>query len=434
MNIALISIHHYERYANLKDTSEQTSSFLPVSSLTLMQLAALTPEKYSITLFDNPADVKLYTDFDLVAISTVTPLARYVYKIADELRRKDIKVVLGGYHVSALPIEAKQHADSVVIGEAEDTWPQLLKDFEKGELKPFYYQEKLVDLYSLPNPKRKLLNKKNNIAPIQVSRGCPIGCEFCAITNMRFRNIHRTRPIKQVKEEVASIPQKYLWFCDPSLTINKEYTKKMFKEIKEFNKKLLKCNGNINVLAKEDELLKLSSEAGCLEWLVGFESVSQESINSIGKTTNKVDEYKSAVKKIHDYGMEVRGEFIFGFDFDNTEIFEKTYKSIIEIGIDNPTLNILTPYPGTALFNRLEREGRILTKDWSRYNLWNVVFKPKKMSEDELLEGTYKLNKKIFSTSNTFSRIIKSAKLGPYPFKSTFLKNIRFWYNTYKNR
>jgi len=435
MKIALVSIHHYERYANLTDTSDQTSSFLPVPSLTLMQLAALTQEKFDIIALDNPINIEPCGDFDLIAISTVTPLAKYVYKIADEFRRREIKVVIGGYHASALPHEAKEHADSVVIGEADEIWPQLLKDFENGKLKSFYYQEKPVDLNKLPSPKRDIFNKNNkNLAPIQVSRGCPIGCEFCAITNMGFRNIYRTRPIEQVIEEVESIPQKYLWFCDPSLTIDVNYVKQFFKGVKSFDKKLLKCNGNINVLAKDDELLKLASEAGCLEWLVGFESISQKSLDSIGKTTNKVDKYKQAVKKIHDYGMEVRGEFIFGFDFDASDIFEKTYESIQEIEIDNPTLNILTPYPGTPLFTRLDKEGRILTKDWSKYNLWNVVFKPKNMSPDELQAGTRNLNKKIFSTSNTVKRILNSAKLGFYPFKSTFSKNMRFWYNEYKNK
>ena len=147
-----------------------------------------------------------------------------------------------------------------------------------------------------------------------------------------------------------------------------------------------------------------------------------------------MDEYVSAVKKIHDHGMEVIGEFVFGFDHDTPDIFDKTYEAIIKMKVDNPALNILTPYPGTPLFNRLEKEGRILTKDWSKYNLWNVVFKPKHMTEKQLLDGTIKLYEDLYSTSNTFKRIIKSLRLGIYPFYTTSAQNIKFWFDIIKSK
>jgi radical SAM superfamily enzyme YgiQ (UPF0313 family) len=400
----------------------------------LVQLAALTPEKHNLTLLDNPINVNFESSFDLIGISAVTPTAIKAYNIADNYRKSGKTVVLGGYHPSVLPEEAKQHADSVVIGEAEVTWPQLLKDLEGGNLKPYYEQQKPVNPEEISTPNRSAFKKMTLVAPVQANWGCPYGCEFCSVTCKKFGSKLRSRPISQVVEEIRSIPQKYLFFCDPSLTINPEYTKNLFRKLKDLNKKLLMCNGNINVLGKDDELLKLASEAGCLEWLVGFESISQESIDSIGKKTNVVSEYTAAVKKIHDYNMEVIGEFVFGFDHDTPEIFNKTYDAIIKMEVDNPALNILTPYPGTPLFNRLEKEGRILTKDWSKYNLWDVVFKPKNMTEYQLLDGTIKLYEDLYSTSNTLKRIIKSIRLGFYPFYTTSSQNIKFWLDIIKSK
>jgi len=364
-----------------------------------MQLAALTPKHHSIFALDNPTTIDYSLDVNIVAITATTPSIIDAYQIADNFRKRNVIVVIGGWHASALPTEAKLHADSVFIGEAEDTWPRFLKDFENGRFEPFYKQNNLVSAESITTPRRDVFEQLAPIAPLQAIWGCPNNCEFCCISNIGFGNKPRFRPIESIIEEIRSIPQKYLFFCDPSLTINPDYTKNLFRKLKEFDKTLLMCNGNADVLAKDDELLKLSSEAGCLEWLIGFESISQETIDSIGKKTNIVKEYSTAVKKIHDNNMEVIGEFVFGFDKDKPDIFEKTYESIKSMEIDLPAPGILTPYPGTPLYNRFEKEGRILTKDWSRYTERNVVFQPKNMTKEELLEGTKDIKERIFRLS-----------------------------------
>jgi radical SAM superfamily enzyme YgiQ (UPF0313 family) len=241
---------------------------------------------------------------------------------------------------------------------------------------------------------------------------------------MHYGNIFRTRPIKHVIDDIRNIPQKYLWLCDPSLTTNPSNTKAFFREMKDFDKKLIKCNANVNILARDDELLRLASEAGCLEWLIGFDSISQESLRKSGKKTNIVDQYNQAVKKIHDYGMIVLGSIIFGFDTDNKDIFDRTDKFVSQSEIDVIPINILTPYPGTPLYNKLDQEGRILTKDWSRYTTREVVFKPKNMTPKELFNNTIQLHKKWHKTSPCIKRIIRSLNFGYYPFLETANLNI----------
>jgi len=382
------------------------TSFYP--SLTLEQLISITPEKYEVDCVDERwENIDFDWDGSLVGISTQTPSAQYAYRVADEFRRRGKTVVLGGYHPSALPEEAKRHADAVVIGEAELSWPQLLRDFEKGKMKPFY-KTISVDPKKIPSPKR-IPKYFRNIEMIQASRGCPYGCKYCAGRNVEG-SFFRPRPIENVIEEIKSIRSNYLFFADSSLTINPEYSKKLFNKMKGLNKKF-SCYGNINVLSRDNELLALASEAGCEQWHIGFESISQKTLRNMGKNTNKVEGYASGVKKIKDYGMMILGLFMFGFDTDKPDVFKTTLNTINSWDLDRAAFAILTPFPGTELFNELEREGRILTKDWSKYNLRNVVFKPKNFSVEQLLNGRNSLAKEYYSFSNVFRRSFQDKNL-----------------------
>lgn len=394
-------------------------------TLNFRMLAAVTPEEHLIRLVDEEFQkVDFNEKCDMVGITVTTPAATRAYEIADEFRSRGKAVVLGGWHPSALPQEAKQHADSVIIGEGEESWPQLLKDFERGKLKPFYEQKKPVDLKTIPPPaRRRMLNKGGFIMDeIQATRGCFMGCKYCTITNSVHRRIFRFRPIDDVIEEIRSIPQKILYFADPSLTLNPQYSKQLFKAMKRLNKKF-SCNGNISILHRDDELLKLSKDAGCVEWSIGFESISQKSLNLIGKKTNKVKEFASTIDKIHDHGMGVKGNFMFGFDEEYPNIFERTVDTICEWGIDLPCFSILTPFPGTPLFDSLEKEKRILTKEWSKFDARHVVFQPKHMSSQELFEGIRWVYKQFYSTYNTTKRTLKCLKFSPYSFLTTGLEN-----------
>jgi len=395
MKILLIS-PHFGVKRNL------LSKFINYKTLALEQIAALTPDKHDVEIINESSkEIDFEEDYDLVGISIITSNAIRGYEIADEFKKRGATVVFGGYHPTALPLEAKQHADSVVVGEAEETWPQLLLDFENGKLKPFYHQTKPVDPELIPAAKRINQNKSSSSA-IQATRGCPINCEFCAM-HMVEGTKFRGRPIDNVIEEIKSIKSNGIFFVDASLTINTSYTKALFREMRRLNKRF-SCFGNINILAKDDELLKLAAEAGCKKWFVGLESVSQETINSINKRTNKIEEYDIAIKKIKNYGMLITGLFMYGFDNDTPQVFDQTLQALYELNLDSASFSIVTPHPGTYLFNKLEKEGRILTRDWSKYNEGNVVFKPKKMSEEVLLQGVKKASMEYYSFSNSFKR------------------------------
>lgn len=392
------------------------------NSLTFQQLAAVTPEKHSIKLIDERFEsIDFNEECNVVGITCTTYYALHAYEIADEFRKRGKTVVLGGYHPSTLYKEAKQHADSVVIGEGETIWPTLLEDLEKNKLKPFYKQEKPVDPNLIPSPRRDIVKRYLPVARIQASRGCPYGCKFCAISNVEGTYL-RKRPIENVIKEIQSIPQKFLIFADASLTIDLEYTKELFRDMIGLKKKF-SCCGNVDVLASDEELLRLAKEAGCVAWYVGFETFCQKTLDSIGKITNKVKDYKFAVEKIHAYKMAVVGSFIFGFDEETLESFDTTLKSMHDLKIEVAEFGILTPFPVTPLFDQLEREGRISTKDWSKYFEGDVVFKPKNMAQEELLKEGYRIFWEFYSFPRNMERILRSMKLGFYPFLWTIMQS-----------
>ena len=382
--------------------------------LTFSILAALTPDNYEIDTVEGKLDdIDFDNSYDLVAITSTTSSAFLAYEIADEFKRRGVPVILGGYHPTALPEEAKQHADAVVIGESEETWPELLKDIKNKKLKEFYFQKHPVDPKLIPYPRD--IYSTDVGAGIQATRGCPYRCEFCSISHRKFGKIYRMRPIKNVIEEVKKCNNKLFTFQDNSLTINTRYTKELFRGIKDMNKKFM-AYGNINVLGKNEELLKIASEAGCVGWSIGFESVCQKSLNNVGKRANRVSEYLSSVKKIHDYGMIIEASFVLGFDFDKPEIFKKTEEFVSKSDIDIPFGLILTPFPGTYLYDRLEKEKRILIKDWAKYDGQNVVFKPKLMTQDTLLTKTAELNDNWHTYSQSIKRVFRTINFGFYSF------------------
>jgi radical SAM superfamily enzyme YgiQ (UPF0313 family) len=385
-------------------------------SITLQHLASITPNHHSIDLLNEAFQKSDVSDsYDLVAISSTTPTAPRAYAIADQWKEKGSTVVLGGYHPSALPHEAKLHADSVVIGEAENVWQKMLHDTEHKTLQPFYQSTTPADINSLPPLKQGIGEKNLWTNRIEATRGCPLRCEFCSLANVHIAwHAFRKKPIPHVIRDLQAIPQKILLFCDASMTIDLEYTKALFRAMKSLHKKFM-CFGNAHLVTKDPEFLPLAQEAGCLIMNIGFESFSQTTMNTIGKGTNKVAEYKDIVKKIRDHGIAVNGQFIFGFDTDTVKTFQATTEAITDLGVDAPSINILVPYPGTPLFDRLETEDRILTKDWAQYTLDNVVFQPKQMSQEDLLDGAHQVVKTFYASNGILKRCLRSLGLGIAP-------------------
>jgi radical SAM superfamily enzyme YgiQ (UPF0313 family) len=401
-------------------------------SLTLPQVAASTPKGHKIEIIDeNYEKLDFNVNYDLVGITCFTMSATRAYKIADEFRSKGIPVVLGGTHSTALPEEAKNHADSVIIGEAEISWPKLIEDFEKGELKPFYSLQEEINPELIQEPRRDLIKRQISSDGLLIKRGCPNRCEFCTISSLYSQGV---RPLENVIKEIKNIPAKEIFIYDSNLTWHMKYNKKLFKELKNFNKRW-QANGTINILGKNEELLKLTKEIGLFGWFIGFESVSQKSLDNIKKKHNKVEDYDKGIKKIKNYGMVIAGSFIFGFDDDTPDIFNNTINALNDWEIDMAEFHILTPFPGTVLFKRLKKEDRLLTEEWKKYTYANVVFKPKNMTIEELFEGTRKVAKNYYSIIKIFKRTFKALETTKNLHHSIYVLQRNFRYRErYKNQ
>ena len=399
------------------------TAFSILPTLYARQIAAITPDKHSVYVLNERYEkIDFNKKYDVVNINFTTSTAPRAYEIADRFRKKRVTVVLSGLHPAALPNEAIKHADSVLLGRGELNWLELLNDFEKDSLKSIYQSISYSDSTKIP-PSNINLPGFVMTGAIEATRGCPYGCGFCPEVNINGGSQFYARPIKEVIEEIKAIPQKTIMFYDASLTINKEYTKQLFRKMKGLGKRFF-CNGNSDVLANDIELVKLSKEAGCVSWLIGFESTSQETIDEIGKITNNVEEYIKAVDNIHNNDMAVIGCFMFGFDMDKPTIFDETLKAIKKMNIDICDFCVLTPFPGTPIFHRFEKENRILTKDWKNYDLKTVVFKPKQMTPNELHNGLQKMYTGFYSIPYSIRRITRGLKLGLYPFFLIMARNV----------
>jgi radical SAM superfamily enzyme YgiQ (UPF0313 family) len=401
------------RYGFFDKTLLTMFSVLP--TLHARRMAAITPKKHNVeVLNERYKKIDFTRNYDIVNINFATSSAPRAYELADTFRKKGITVVLSGLHASGYPDEAKQHADSVQLGLRELNWLELIKDYENYKLKPFYQPMDYDKTIKIPPTNIKLPGFVITGA-VEATRGCPYGCEFCRETSIPGGSLFYKRPVDEVISEIKSLAQKIFTFYDTSLTIDPDYTKLLFKKMKGLNKKF-SCNGNVDTLANDEELVKLSREAGCIAWIIGFESVSQQTLKDIGKKTNKVIEYEKAIKNIHQNKMAVIGYFVFGFDTDTKDVFNNTLEMIKKLKIDVADFCTLTPFPGTKLFEKFDKEHRILSKDWAKYTMKNVVFKPKNMTSEELLKGLRKMYKEFYSAPYTAKRIFNGLSIGAYPF------------------
>lgn len=367
-------------------------------------VAAQTPNDVDISLTDECiAAIDLQKEIDLVGISTITTTAHRAYEIADAFRTKGVKVVLGGVHPSILPEEASQHADAVVIGEAEGIWPKVIDDFKAGGLKSFYSQERRPSLAGLPLPRRDLFANSGYFIKnvMSTSRGCPFSCSFCSV-GFLFGHSYRFRPIDDIRRELDSFKSgKILFFNDDNIVGNFNFAKDLFRVLIPYKKKWY-AQASVNV-AKDDELLALARDSGCFYLFIGFESISPAVLSAVGKKVNVVEEYEEAVQNIHSHGIAVHGMFVFGFDEDDKGVFERTVHFCRKLKLDTASFAILAPYPGTAIYESLDKAGRILTKDWSRYD--DVVFEPKQMSVETLRKGTDWAWREFYKLPSIYDRL-----------------------------
>jgi radical SAM superfamily enzyme YgiQ (UPF0313 family) len=380
-----------------------------VPPLALGVLASLTPDDIEIDLVDeNLRQVDFTRMPDLVAITSLTASAPRAYEIADKYRLAGAKVVIGGIHASALPLEAIQHADCVVLGEAEGVWARLLEDFQAGKLKKFYKGKK-PDPAHISVPKRDIFEKQGYFlkSTVQTSRGCPFGCDFCSVQKF-FGNKCRMRPATSVVEEIRQLATRFVAFVDDNIAGSYPYARELFSSLAPLKVRWI-CQAPITI-GKDPEFLKLMYKAGCRGVFIGIESIMPDCLKEVSKSFNVVGKFGEYIKRIHDAGISIEGAFIFGFDHDDKSVFERTLDFITRTKIDFAQFGILTPFPGTNLQKRLKRQDRILSEDWRRYDIAHTVFKPAAMSVEDLDEGRRWIEDEFYSFTGTLKRVLGLGK------------------------
>jgi radical SAM superfamily enzyme YgiQ (UPF0313 family) len=404
MKIKLIAPHEQN-----EDNISSAQTF-KVQKVNLPLLAALTPPEHSVKIVDEafaPDDID--EEVDLAGITVMTDLALKAYQIADTYRRRGVKVVMGGIHPTVLPGEALRHADAVVLGEAEEVWPKLLSDLASGEMQKLYCANKMTHLNGMPLPRRDLYPKPvhKGYTPIAVgietARGCPYDCEFCSIGSVMGRQ-YRARPVPEVIAEMESIHSPNLFFVDDALAFNRPTAKKLFREMMPLRQKWA-GQGPVS-LAEDLELLRLMRRSGCVGLLIGFESVQKEIHDGMKKIKSLKIDYSEAIRRFHDEGIAILGAFIFGFDHENKDVFDQTFEFSIKNRLDCIELRILSPFPGTQLYSRLLKEGRLFVPDWwlHGYPPDTLLFQPKGMTPVDLVEGFIRLNRQTYSMGSIIRR------------------------------
>ena len=386
-------------------------------SLGLLTLAGLTPEKFHVE-YHEIADLQklpeLPVDFDLVAISTFTAQFYEACLVADYYRARRVPVVMGGITVSALREQAQEHCTSVVVGEGELLWQEVLADFERGALKPFYSTHAHFDLAEAPMPRFDLLDpQKYNRLTVQTSRGCPHRCEFCA-SSILLTPQYQVKPVEKVLAEIREI--KKIWskpfieFADDNSFVHRAHYRKLMRELAGENVRWF-TEADVRV-AEDDELLALIRDAGCQQILIGLESPRRTSLYGVELKNNwklrQQDYYPEAIAKIQSYGITVNGCFILGLDGDTRDVFDDVLAFVRESGLYEVQITFMTAFPGTPLHARLRREGRILRdRAWELCTLFDINFQPKNMTLAELQSGFLQLAGQLYSTAETRTRRAK---------------------------
>ena len=378
-------------------------------SLSLITVASLTPVKHEVYIEDENIQKINYQDRpDLVGITVNVNTSSRAYKIAKKYRKKGVPVIFGGIHVSANPDEALLHGDSVCIGEAEEVWPRVIADLQKGRLKVKYFSSSPGNLENIPIPRWELINKSKYLYTniICSSRGCPFRCDFCYNSSSYIHNQFRNRPIEKVVEEIKHLGTKQIMFIDDNFIGNLQWTKKFIKRIAPLK---LTWHAAVTVNIVNDlELLDSVQLSGCKSLFIGFESINKYSIKSVHKQQNKIEMYDKLIKECHKREIMVNASIAFGFDHDTKDVFKNTIDWLVKNKVETMTAHILTPYPGTRLHKKLHDEDRIIDHNKDNYNTAHVVFEPKNMTKEELYKGYIWAYKNFYSFKNILKRMPKS--------------------------
>jgi len=422
----LLIINPVQQVEHQEFWNESAVRIMQYPPTNLAYLAALTPPGWDIKIIDETIESLTFEDADLVGITVLTPTAPRAYAIAEHYRQKGIKTVMGGIHASFLPDEAMQFADCVVIGEAESVWQDLIHDFERNALKRFYRGEH-TPLVNLVRPRHDLLSDRYvlKLASVETARGCPMDCEFCSVTAFNGRK-YRARPVEEVLDELETMDSKNIFFLDNTILGYGEKAEQraiqLFRGMVDrgLNKRWY---SQVNIdIAYSPEVLKWAKKSGCSGLAIGFESISEDALQAMHKVRNLkvgVGRYKEGGKRVHEHGIPIAGAFVLGSDGDTKDVFQRTTEFVLDANVDASQFTIITPLPGTRLYNSLQQEGRLLytnyPDDWAHYDFTEVVFRPNHMTPDELMEGVTQMYRdtgtRVKSLKRAFTTFIQTKSL-----------------------
>jgi radical SAM superfamily enzyme YgiQ (UPF0313 family) len=379
-----------------QDPARRTPGPLQMPQMALPILAALTPEKHEVRVVEEEfEDIDFSLTPDLVGISMMTANAPRGYLVARRFREKGARIVIGGMHPSVLPDESQAHADAVVVGEGEPVWPELVADAEAGRLKPRYKAEAQADLASQPHPRRDLMPRRRfmNLAPVTTTRGCPYRCEFCSVPAVFGLKI-RHYPVDWIVEDVKRSGSKYHMILDDNVVGQPSFAIEMFKALKPL--RIIWVGQASMSFAHNEELMRLAHESGCRGLFFGLETVSETSMKRMKKSFSGLAEVEEGIRAIQAHGIKFHASVVF--------IFDETVDFLVRTRAHSVTFNILTPYPGTAVYDRLKAEGRLFTEDWFYYDHTTVVFRPQTMTAQALAEGQLQARRRFYSFWNILRR------------------------------
>jgi len=409
------------------------SRFSTFSPLGLAYVAAVTPSHWKVKIIDENFETFKFEDADLVGITAFTSNINRGYEIAQLYRKRKIKVIMGGIHASMIPDEVMRYTDSVIVGEVEGVWQKAIKDFENDKLSSKYIGPKIDLEHFKIIPRRDLLHPNYLWQSVQTSRGCPFNCEFCSVSRYLGKT-YRCRKAEDVLEELKGIDSKYIFFTDDNLvgynTVSIARAKQLFKGMIKYNlNKKWWMQTSINS-ADDEEVVELAAKAGCMFVFIGFETTSLDTLKGMKKGVNiktGVNNYRRVVDTFHKYGIGVLGAFIIGNDYETPEYYKELANFIIQSNIDMMQLSILTPLPGTNLMEQLQKEDRLVYRnfpqDWDKYRFSYVVHLPHEIEERTIYIGDNYIKKQLYSFPAFPIRLFKSL---------FFLKSFEKFYAVYK--
>lgn len=413
-----------------KDPHGSFGKHVLTPSLALTAIAAATPADWTVRIWDEnllqgppPADPFP----QVVGITVHLTFARRAYELADWYRQRGAKVILGGLHVMSCPQEAAPHADAIAIGEGTLTWPAMLADVAANTLQARYDSGFMQPYRQSPAPRRELLPRNSFLTTTSLiaTRGCHNRCDFCYLATDALRVPYQTLDPADVARQFAQDAQPYAVFTDNNLGASRPYLHSLCRALRPLNR-IWSAAVSLDVTDDED-LVREMALAGCTGVFVGFESLSNANLTAAGKKTPHPADYARRVELFHRWGIQVNGSFVFGFDHDEPDVFQKTVEWIEAARLECATFHILTPYPGTPLFARMEREGRLLHKDWSLYDTSHVVFRPARMTAQQLEDGYGWAYRRLFSARCIWKRRPQQlSQIAPYLAMSVLYKKLNW--------